>query len=111
MAQIIGAIMQFINDQITDAVTAVRRHGPMWVLLVVAVAIVGVLAFQQIPVLIFKNLQVINAVILAYFADRTLFRNTISVDETLENSSLGPARLIARALVALGVIAGLTIGV
>lgn len=107
--------MKFINDQITDAVTqvirTVKRHRSLWVLLVLALAVIGFLAAQQVPVLIFKNLQVVNAVILAYFADRALFRNTIPVDETLEHSSLGPARLIARALVALGVIAGLTIGV
>lgn len=107
--------MKFITDQITDAVTqafrTVKRQRNLWVLLVIALAVVGFLAGQQIPVLIFKNLQVINAVILAYFADRTLFRNTIGVDETLENSSLGPARILARALVALAVIAGLTIGV
>lgn len=104
-----------MNDQITNAVAqtfrAVKRQRNLWVLLVITFAIVTFLAAQQIPVLIFKNLQVVNAVILAYFADRTLFRNTIPVDEALENSSLGPARILARALVALAVIAGLTIGV
>lgn len=107
--------MQFITDQITDAVTqafrAVKRQRNLWVLFAITLAVVGFFAAQQIPVLIFKNLQVINAVILAYFADRALFRNVIGVGESLENSSLGPARILARALVALAVIAGLTIGV
>jgi hypothetical protein len=63
--------MKFINDQITDAVTqvvqTVKRQRNLWVLLVIALAVVTFLAGQQVPVLIFKNLQVINAVILAYF--------------------------------------------
>lgn len=99
------------SDAVSKAFQALKRQRNLWVLLLVALAVVGAFAPQQIPVLIFKNLQVINAVILAYFADRVLFRNTVQMGDSLENSSLGPARIVARALVALAVIAGLTIGV
>jgi threonine/homoserine/homoserine lactone efflux protein len=106
-----SSIIAFVKNQTGATTAAIKRNGVLWVLLVVALGVVGYIALQQIPVLVFKNLQVINAIVLAYLADRTLFSNTVAVDETLENSSLGPARILARAIVVLAVIAGLTLGI
>lgn len=106
-----SSIVALVKNQIIATASAIKRNGVLWVLLILALGVVGYIALQQIPVLIFKNLLVINAVVLAYLADRTLFSNTVGVDETLENSALGPARILARAIVALAVIAGLTLGI
>ena len=106
-----SSIIALVKNQSIVTASAIKRNGVLWVLLIIALGVVGYIALQQIPVLIFKNLLVINAVVLAYLADRTLFSNTVSVDEALENSALGPARILARAIVALAVIAGLTLGI
>lgn len=86
-----------------------RRWGGWWIAGFVLVGVIGFIASQQLPVLLFKASQVCIGLPLAYVADRTLFSNApdVKCDMTGE---VGGARLIARAIVALGVIIGITIG-
>lgn len=86
-----------------------KRFGGWWVAAVGLIVVIGFLAGQQIEVLIYKVAQVCVGLMLAYVADRTLFSNAPEV--TCEMSgSIGGARLIARAIVALGVLVGITVG-
>ena len=69
---------------------------------------VAVLSPQQLGILVYKLCLVSFAVVLAYWADRVLFRYAPKIDATLPHDALGAARLVGRALIALGIILGLT---
>lgn len=88
-----------------------QRLRGWWMVTLGALVVVAYIAHQQVAVLLYKLLQVTLAVTLAYFADRTLFRHTADIDEDLDRGVFGAGRLIARAIVALAVILGITMGI
>lgn len=87
-----------------------RRWGGWWIAGFVLVGVIGFIASQQLPVLLFKASQVCIGLPLAYVADRTLFSNAPDVDYGMPRDVVSGARLIARAIVALAVVIGITIG-
>jgi len=87
-----------------------RRWGGWWVAVVFLIGVIGFVANQQIEVLAFKVAQVCLGLPLAYVADRTLFSNAPDISCDMSTDSVGAARLLARAVVALGVLVGITIG-
>lgn len=88
-----------------------KRFGLWW--LISVLALVGVLwkAPQQGEVLLYKLAQVTVGLLLAYFADKALFHYAPQVDPEMPRDVLSAGRLIARALIAIAVILGLTIGI
>ena len=91
----------------------VVRFGPWGISAVLAIAIVAWVAPHQMGVLIYKLALVTLAVPLTYWADRTLFACAPPVTAATfltQNSSIASARLITRALIALAIILGLTLG-
>ena len=87
-----------------------KRFGGWWVASVVLIAVIGAVASQQIAVLAYKVAQVCLGLLLAYVADRSLFHHAPDISNDMPAGPLGGARIIARAIVALAVIVGLTIG-
>lgn len=79
--------------------------------LVSLLASVGIAWFapQQIGVLVYKVLQVVLGINIAYLADRELFRNVPPID-TVSHDAFGAARLLSRALIAVAVLLSLSIG-
>jgi hypothetical protein len=70
------------------------------------------LAPQQLSVVSYKAVLLTLATVLAYQIDRGLFQHAPSMRELLNtNPVLAAARLIARALVFLGVVLGVTLGI
>lgn len=88
-----------------------KRFGGWWVAAFGLVAVIGFVASQQLPVLMFKVSQVCIGLMLSYVADRTLFSNAPDVDHGMPRDTVSGARLVARAIVALAVIIGVTIGI
>lgn len=84
----------------------VRRLPGWWLSAAISLGLIGVIAEQQLGVLLYKVVQVNVGVMLAYVADTTLFR---SAPEMSDKGS-GGSRMIARAIVALAVILGITLG-
>lgn len=89
----------------------VKRLGWWYLAITVGLVVVGLVASQQLAVLAFKVSQVCIGVLLAYIADRTLFRHAPDIAEDMAPDALSGARLLARAIVALAVIVGVTIGI
>jgi hypothetical protein len=92
-------------------VTRVKRFGSWWLATLIGLIIISIIAGHQVGVLIYKVLQITLALGISYAADRSLFRQTIGIDINLPDSPLGAARLIARAIVAMAIILGLTLGI
>ncbi len=76
------------------------------------IAVIGIAIFapQQLPVLVFKVLQVTAGIGLAYLADKALFLNAPPIDET-SHDIYGAARLFSRAIVVLAVLLALSLGI
>ena len=94
--------------------TALRnfRRMPGWA--AGAAGLLGLLAWlspPQVEVLLFKLSLVTLALLLGYLADRSLFARAPRVDSALPPDVYGGARLLARALVVLAVILGVTMGI
>lgn len=79
----------------------------MWDWLVYAVilfVIIALVAPQQVPVVAYKASLLALAVILAYMADRSLFKRVADqLDGRMARDLVGAARVISRALIFLGV--------
>jgi len=89
-----------------------RRLGAWWVAAGLAVVLVAMIADQQLGVLVYKVAQVLVAMVLIYIADRTLFRMApFGITPDMPQTNFGAARLLARALVALAIIIGVTVGI
>lgn len=86
------------------------RFGGWWLLAIVAIIIVSFRAPQQLEVLIYKVLQVALAIGLSYMADRSLFKNAPGIDVSYDRDPVSAARIIARAIVALAITVGITVG-
>jgi hypothetical protein len=70
------------------------------------------LAPQQLSVVAYKAVLLTLATVLAYQIDRGLFQHAPGMSALLNtNPVLAAARLIARALVFLGVVLGVTLGI
>ena len=87
----------------------------MWVWIVatvVLVAVIWVAAPAQMQVLVYKASLLTFSVALAYWFDRALFRKVLPVDDKMPKDDLvSAARLLARALIFVGVSLGMTLGV
>lgn len=92
-------------------IKTVRRFWRWLVCSAVLVAIVAYLAPQQVGLLLFKVLQVSLGVVVAYLADKVLFRHAPPVNEALAPDAFGGARLLSRAVLAGAVIIGVTLGI
>ncbi len=88
-----------------------KRFGLWWVGSIAALFGVMWLAPQQGSVLLYKLAQVMVGLLLAYWADRALFRNAPDIDEAMERDVLSAGRLMARAILALGILTSLAIGI
>lgn len=86
-----------------------KRWGGWWVAALVLVVVIGWVANQQLEVLAYKVTQVCVGLLLTYVADRTLFSNAPDVNCGMIGE-VSAARLHARAIIALAVILGITIG-
>ncbi len=88
-----------------------KRFGLWW--LISILALVGVLwkAPQQGEVLLYKLAQVTVGLLLAYFADKALFHYAPEIDPGMPRDILSAGRLIARAILALGILTALSIGI
>ncbi len=86
------------------------RFGGWWIITGAALAVVGYMAGQQVMVLVYKVLQVTLGLLIAYTADRSLFHRALEINGDMPRDIFGAARLLARALVVLAVILGLTMG-
>lgn len=95
-----------------DAVLANARRLRGWLISsAVAAALIAFVAPQQLPVLVFKVAQVTIAIMLAYGADRSLFFNAPGLVADMPRDLLSAARILARAILALAVVLGLTLGI
>lgn len=88
-----------------------KRWGGWWISAVVLIAVIGFVADQQLPILMFKIAQVCVGLLMAYVADRTLFSNAQDIDHGMPRDILSGCRLLARAIVAGFVIVGVTVGI
>lgn len=88
-----------------------KRFGGWWLGCLLLIGVIGLYANQQLPVLMFKAAQVCLGLLLAYVADRTLFSNAPDITSEMPTDMIGAARIVARAIVALAVIVGLTVGI
>lgn len=91
--------------------TSVKRLGWWYLAITIGLIVVGLVANQQLAVLAYKVAQVCLGVLIAYVADRTLFRHAPDVSDDMPADFFGGCRLIARAIIAVAVILGLTIGI
>lgn len=84
-----------------------------WTLLaLVLLALLAWTAPQNLGVVAYKALLVAIAVVGAYWADRGLYKRMprLRLDDGLPYNALGAARIVARALIFLGCVLGLTLG-
>lgn len=95
----------------TKFVAAISRLLSWWVATAIALSLVAFIAPQQMEILVYKLLLITCSVLVSYWADRALFRNAPDIDVTMPRDALSAARLLARAILALGVIVGLTLGI
>lgn len=76
-----------------------------------ALAVV-VIAPQQAGVVAYKLSLITLALVLGYWADRSLFaRAPVRLDQSLPRDAVAAARLLARAVVVLAVVLGITLGI
>ena len=91
------------------------RAPRMWDWVLYSLVLLGLIwwiAPQQLPVVAYKAALMAFAVVAAYLADRALFKRVRDrIDENMPRDIFSAARLIARALVFLGVVKGITLGI
>lgn len=88
-----------------------RMPGQYLIALSLLVAVI-VLSPQQATVVLYKFSLVSLAAIFAFFVDRTLFSHLVfGVDDSLPQTAVGGARIVARALIVFAVVLGVTLGV
>lgn len=81
-----------------------------WIYAAAALVVVGIFAWDQLQVLAWKVALTSAGVVLAYAADRALFFRTIRINAEMPTDLFGAARLLARAIVVLAVMVGVTAG-
>jgi hypothetical protein len=97
----------------TDALNYLHRMRVWLVITALLLAVIGYMAPQQLPVVGYKLALVTLAAVVAYQIDRTLFARAphITAELLVHNQYLAGARLIARALVFVGAVLGMTLGI
>ncbi len=84
-----------------------------WMIAAVALAaIVAQVSPQQVSVIVYKGGLVTLAAVLSYWLDRSLFGESAQprMDESELRDLYGAARIVGRALVYLGTVLGMTLG-
>jgi multidrug efflux pump subunit AcrA (membrane-fusion protein) len=87
----------------------------LWVWMIIAAALlVGVfhVSPQQFPVVLYKLSMVTVSAVVAYWIDRSLFGESAQarMDPLMSRDTYSAARLLARALVYVGTVLGVTLG-
>ena len=85
----------------------------MWQWYLITVGLVVAIHFvapQQLSVVTYKVLLVTLAAVLAFTIDRSLFKAWGVLTEGMVRDNLGAARVLARALVFLAVVLGVSLG-
>lgn len=85
----------------------------MWQWYIVTAALlvaINVVAPQQISVVAYKALLVSLAAVLGLMIDRSLYKRWGPLIDGMERSNVGAARVLARALVFLAVVLGVSLG-
>jgi hypothetical protein len=92
-----------------------RRMPRLWdwmAATVAAAAAVAVIAPQQFQVVAYKVSLITLALVLAYWADRSLFSQAPDrIERSMPRDALAAARVIARAMIVLAVVLGVTLGI
>lgn len=93
----------------------VKRVTRLWGWMAIAVVLVGVVAYvspQQVPVIMYKLALVTVSAVVAYWIDQSLFKFVphAQLDSFLPTSTYGAARLIARAVIYLGTVLAISLG-
>jgi hypothetical protein len=88
-----------------------QRLGAWWLMTALALIVVVLVAPHQTGVLVYKVCQVTMAILLTYGADRALFRYAPGITADMPRDTMSAARVLARAIVALAIIIGLTVGI
>lgn len=101
-----------MNIQATAVQTAKvsKRFGGWWITALLAFVVVFMKAPQQAEVIVYKFFLVAIAIGMSYLADRSLFKNAPGIDLSHDRDNVSAARIIARAVLALAVIHGITSG-
>lgn len=88
-----------------------KRFGGWWVISVAALIWILWTSPENGQVLVYKLAMVTVGLLLAYWADRVMFRHALDIDLSMEHDVVGAARMLCRAIVTLAVIHGLTAGI
>ena len=86
-----------------------KRLPGWWWTMGVLLGLVALVAPQQLGVLIYKLLQVMIGLLVGYLADRALYKHTLPVD-IVDANYYGGMRLLSRAIIVLGVLIALCVG-
>ena len=90
----------------------IPRMSDWFVYAVLLVGLIWWIAPQQLSVVAYKVTLLALAAVLAYMIDRSLFKRTgDSIDHHMLRDNVSAARLLARALVFLGTVLGVTLGI
>lgn len=83
-----------------------------WIYVAVLMAVIAILAPQQVEVIAYKACLLALAVVIAYMADRSLFKRALDqIDHRMSRDILSAGRVISRALIFLGVCIVLGMGI
>lgn len=96
--------MQVVREQI-------RRLWTWWAVALLSLGGVFLLAPQQAEILVYKLCLITFAVIVSYWADRILFKFAPPIVAEMPVDVVSASRIIARAVVAHGIISGLANGI
>jgi len=89
------------------------RFIPWYVFGLLAAVGIAVTAPQQLPIVIYKLSLVTIGLVGGYWADKTLFKNLpnrLKITDQLDLNTNGGLRILARAIIVLAVILGVTRG-
>lgn len=92
------------------AYSMLKRLPGWWAAIAVLVLVIALVAGQQVAVHVWKVLQVVTGLALAYLADRALFWSSWGIDRQQPRDAVAAARLVARAVVAGAVILAMAVG-
>jgi hypothetical protein len=95
----------------TRSVENARRMTGWILCTIVLIAIIWYIHPVQVQVVVYKLLLVTLATVTSYLIDRTLYLHLQGIPTSAPGDSLSAARLLARALVFLGTVLGLTLGI
>lgn len=93
-------------EMLTALLKKMPRMWDWWLTSVVLVALIYWIAPQQLPVMAYKMVLVSIAAVLAYWIDRSLFKRAAAVDSAADGWVM-----LRRALVFLGCVLGLSLGI